>query len=278
MKIINLDKRQYLSPEAFGHDDTLEAIADTSQGAMQALVVLCADGNGRGSGDLRTVDDIVGTWAGDRIAIVSSQTRSPELSAPGLENIPLVDQIVKTGVDVSDVIISAIVEAEHGWSDLAGLPAERSQRVKFRRLFGRQLSLFVDSKRVINSIEELAAFLNAETEETLHATFVSMAEGVNRLAQEFDLPVRWTFASMSRSADKSRHLIARFKANDDRDAVLELKFATQKLTAAAVLTAFGLEEILVVHGKKVPTSLLPEAIVKIINDTLAGRNLGGMEE
>lgn len=277
MKIINLDKRQFLSPEAFGHDATLEAIADTSQGVMQALVVLCADGNGRGGGDLHTPDDIIGTWAGDRVVIASSQTRNAALSAPGLEDIPLVDQIVKTGVDVSEVVIAAILDGEV-WSDLSGLPAERSQRVKFRRLFGSELTLFADSNRAINSLEELAAFLTAETEETLRATFISMANGANRLAEAFDISVRWTFSAMSRSADKSRHLIARFKSEDSREAVLELKFAAQKLTAASVLNTFGLEQILVVHGTKAPSSQLPDAILKIINDTLAGRNLGGMEE
>jgi len=36
---------------------------------MFALSVLLADGNGRGGGDLRSDNSIVGTWAGDRIVI-----------------------------------------------------------------------------------------------------------------------------------------------------------------------------------------------------------------
>ena len=282
MKIINLDKRQYLSPEAFGHGSTLEEIAGTRDGVMQALIVLCADGNGRGGGDLHSAADIIGTWAGDRIAIVSSTVCDAALSAPGLEDIPLLEQIVKTGLDVSEVVIEAILAAEGEYSELTGLPADPSLRLKFRRLFGSSARLFAPrgngDERFVMSLPELASFLNAEVEETATATFVAMAEGVNRIAEAFEIPVRWTFASKALSGPKADRYAVTFTSNAGEQTTLDLDFNGKKLTASTILGAFGLSKVLEVQGRKAPESMLPASIVKLINDTLAGRNLGGMEE
>lgn len=282
MKIINLDKRQYLSPEAFGHGGTLEEIAGTRDGVMQALVILCSDGNGRGGGDLHSEADIVGTWAGDRIALVSSKACDAALSAPGLEDIPLVEQVAKTGLDVSEVIIAAILEAERAYSSLNGLPADPSQRLKFRKLFGSELGLFVVGEKgepPIGSLSQLAGFLNAEIEETAQATYVGLAAGVNRLAEAFEMSTRWTFKSRSLTGQgRNEYAVVTFTSNSGDETQLELDFKGNKVTASSVLAAFGLSGILEVHGRKAPAASLPAAILKIINDTLAGRNLGGMEE
>jgi hypothetical protein len=281
MKIINLDKRQYLSPESFGHGGTLEEIAGTRDGVMQALAILCSDGDGRGGGDLHSEADIVGSWAGDRIAIVSSTACDASLSAPGLEDIPLVEQVAKSGVDVSEVIIAAILEAERSYSELNGLPADPSQRVKFRKLFGGELGLFAVGEKgepSIGGIAQLAGFLNAEVEETFSATFVGLAAGVNRLAQAFELPVRWTFTSKSLTGGPKECYSLTFTSNQGEETNLILDFKGGALTASAVLAAFKLSAILDAYGRKAPESMLPAAILKIINDTLAGRNLGGMEE
>lgn len=71
--IVNLDKQQFVHPHAFGDGMKLMEFGLSGCGAMSALAVLLADGNGRGGGDLhcddRDADKIVGSWAGDRIVV-----------------------------------------------------------------------------------------------------------------------------------------------------------------------------------------------------------------
>jgi len=67
--IVNLDKKQYINPRKFGDGVKLIEFADSTPGTMTALAVLLADGNGRGGGDLRSDNPIIGSWAGDRIVI-----------------------------------------------------------------------------------------------------------------------------------------------------------------------------------------------------------------
>jgi hypothetical protein len=67
--IVNLDKHQYINPHNFGEGAKLMDFGASSGGAMTALAVLLADGNGRGGGDLYSNDPIIGSWAGDRIVV-----------------------------------------------------------------------------------------------------------------------------------------------------------------------------------------------------------------
>jgi hypothetical protein len=74
MLICNLTKRQYLNPEVFGEEPRLKAIAESWQGSMTGLTVLLADGNNRGGGDLRVDHALIGSWAGDEIAILDDSS------------------------------------------------------------------------------------------------------------------------------------------------------------------------------------------------------------
>lgn len=67
--IVNLDKRQYLHPHRFGDGLKLMEFGCSSSGTLCGLAILLADGNGRGGGDLRADDSIIGSWAGDRIVV-----------------------------------------------------------------------------------------------------------------------------------------------------------------------------------------------------------------
>jgi hypothetical protein len=68
--IVNVDKKQYISPLDFGTNVSLCSIAlNGGFGAMTALAALLADGNNRGNGDIRSDNPIIGSWAGDRIVI-----------------------------------------------------------------------------------------------------------------------------------------------------------------------------------------------------------------
>lgn len=67
--IVNLDKRQFISPWTFGDGAKLLEFGMSRDGLLCGLAILLADGNGRGGGDLHSDHPIVGTWAGDRIVI-----------------------------------------------------------------------------------------------------------------------------------------------------------------------------------------------------------------
>jgi len=67
--IVNIDKGQYLHPHKFGDGLKLTEFGNSAEGTLTGLAILLADGNGRGGGDLRSDDPIVGSWAGDRIVI-----------------------------------------------------------------------------------------------------------------------------------------------------------------------------------------------------------------
>ena len=93
--ICNIDKKQYLNPHAFGDGLKLMEFGLSGSGTMSALAVLLAEqnrGGARGGGDLhpwiagngsygdereleatgqedRLMDEVVGSWAGDRIAV-----------------------------------------------------------------------------------------------------------------------------------------------------------------------------------------------------------------
>ena len=74
-RIVNLDKKEYLSPYDFGNLGKLMEFSVTRCGITTALVLLLADPvtNGRGGGDFHSDNIggcIIGSWAGDRIKIV----------------------------------------------------------------------------------------------------------------------------------------------------------------------------------------------------------------
>jgi thiol-disulfide isomerase/thioredoxin len=71
---VNLDKRQYLHPHAFGDGLKLLEFGACACGTLTALSILLSDGNGRGCGDLHVPEDhplaeLVSSWCGDRIVV-----------------------------------------------------------------------------------------------------------------------------------------------------------------------------------------------------------------
>ncbi len=68
-RIVNLDKREYIKPHDFAEGAKLLEFGCDGGSTMTALAILLADGNGRGGGDLKSDDPIIGSWAGDRIVI-----------------------------------------------------------------------------------------------------------------------------------------------------------------------------------------------------------------
>ena len=63
-KIVNIKKKQYISPHTFGDGSKLMEFSMSANGVLAGLSILLADGNGRGGGDLNSDNPIVGSWAG----------------------------------------------------------------------------------------------------------------------------------------------------------------------------------------------------------------------
>lgn len=79
---VNLDKREFINPHGLGDGLKLWEQVGGPGGVGSALIVLLAASNGRGGGDFSTeYPDLVGRWAGDRIAIVGDYAEVGDLPA-----------------------------------------------------------------------------------------------------------------------------------------------------------------------------------------------------
>lgn len=63
--IVNLDKRVFIDPSAFGDHFKLRKFGTSASGAMSALALLLARHNVRASGDVYSTQTAVGSWADD---------------------------------------------------------------------------------------------------------------------------------------------------------------------------------------------------------------------
>lgn len=81
-KIVNLTKKQFMNPHDFGDGAKLCEFGDSRSGVMFALAALLASGNNRGGGDIRSDDPIIGSWAGDQIAIVGDYDDEGKFGVP----------------------------------------------------------------------------------------------------------------------------------------------------------------------------------------------------
>ena len=80
---VNLTKREFLYPHTLGCGLKLLEQVDTVAGIPTALMVLLACSNGRGGGDFTEYDEcpnIIGRWAGDRIAVVGDYAEDSDLA------------------------------------------------------------------------------------------------------------------------------------------------------------------------------------------------------
>lgn len=78
-KIVNLDKREFLDPSKLGAGEKAWEQFANYPSTPQALILLISSSNGRGGGDLDGPDDVLGRWAGDRIAMVGDYSEREDL-------------------------------------------------------------------------------------------------------------------------------------------------------------------------------------------------------
>lgn len=68
---VNFDKKEFIYPHAFGDGLKMLEFGCSGNGTLTGLTILLANSHNRGGGDLHAdQDEIMGRWAGDRIAIL----------------------------------------------------------------------------------------------------------------------------------------------------------------------------------------------------------------
>jgi hypothetical protein len=77
--VVNGTKRQFLHPHRLGDGLKLMEFGNSAGGVMTGLAILLAVSNGRGGGDLHSENELIGSWGGDRIAIVGDYAEDTDL-------------------------------------------------------------------------------------------------------------------------------------------------------------------------------------------------------
>jgi hypothetical protein len=75
-KIFNMDKKLVLNPRELGDGLKFLELALSGGGVMAGLAFLLRQSTERGGGDTDIDDPLVGSWAGDRVAIVGDYDAS----------------------------------------------------------------------------------------------------------------------------------------------------------------------------------------------------------
>ena len=83
--VINLDKKQFLNPHTFKDGAKLLEFGCSADGTMTALALLLRQSSESGGGDYQGDSELVGSWAGDRIAIVGDYDDSKLYEIAGKE-------------------------------------------------------------------------------------------------------------------------------------------------------------------------------------------------
>jgi len=123
-KIVNIKKKQYISPHTFGDGSKLMEFSMSASGVMAGLAILLADGNGRGGGDLHSTNDIVGSWAGDNIVIAGDYADEGKFVKETDRN--LYNVASNEGEDISVKVLDALFDDQYFFSEFRKNRAEWS--------------------------------------------------------------------------------------------------------------------------------------------------------
>lgn len=110
-KIVNIKKKQYITPHTFGDGAKLMEFSMSANGVLAGLAILLADGNGRGGGDLHSTNSIVGSWAGDNIVVTGDYADDGKFVKDVDKNLYHVASI--EGEDISLKVLEALFD--DGW-------------------------------------------------------------------------------------------------------------------------------------------------------------------
>jgi hypothetical protein len=114
-RIVNIKKKQYISPYKFGDGSKLMEFSMSANGVLAGLAILLADGNGRGGGDLNSDNPIVGSWSGDNIVIAGDYAdhgkfvKDPDTNLYHVAN--------NEGEDISIKVLDALCDDSYFFSE-----------------------------------------------------------------------------------------------------------------------------------------------------------------
>lgn len=114
-KIVNIKKKQYITPHTFGDGSKLMEFSMSANGVLAGLAILLADGNGRGGGDLHSENDIVGSWAGDNIVIAGDYADDGKFVKDADRNLYHIASI--EGEDISLKVLEALFDDSYYFSE-----------------------------------------------------------------------------------------------------------------------------------------------------------------
>ena len=107
-KIVNVKKKQYITPHTFGDGAKLMEFSMSANGVLAGLAILLADGNGRGGGDLNSENEIVGSWAGDNIVVAGDYADQGKFVKTTDQN--LYEVCIAEGEDISLKVLDALCD------------------------------------------------------------------------------------------------------------------------------------------------------------------------
>jgi len=114
-KIVNIKKKQYITPHTFGDGAKLMEFSMSASGVLAGLAILLADGNGRGGGDLNSTNDIVGSWAGDNIVIAGDYADEGKFVKEADRNLYCL--ATNEGEDISIKVLEALFDDQYFFSE-----------------------------------------------------------------------------------------------------------------------------------------------------------------
>ena len=123
-KIVNIKKKQYISPHTFGDGSKLMEFSMSASGVLAGLAILLADGNGRGGGDLHSENDIVGSWAGDNIVVAGDYADEGKFVKEADRNLYCL--ATNEGEDISVKVLDALFDDQYFFSEFRKNRAEWS--------------------------------------------------------------------------------------------------------------------------------------------------------
>jgi hypothetical protein len=123
-KIVNIKKKQYITPHTFGDGAKLMEFSMSASGVLAGLAILLADGNGRGGGDLHSENDIVGSWAGDNIVVAGDYADEGKFVKEADRNLYCL--ATNEGEDISIKVLDALFDDQYFFSEFRKNRAEWS--------------------------------------------------------------------------------------------------------------------------------------------------------
>lgn len=114
-KIVNIKKKQYITPHTFGDGSKLMEFSMSANGVLAGLAILLADGNGRGGGDLHSENDIVGSWSGDNIVVAGDYADEGKFVKEPDQT--LYEVASSEGEDISIKVLDALFDDSYYFSE-----------------------------------------------------------------------------------------------------------------------------------------------------------------